>query len=317
MATEFVQSLLAPDEEIVANARQHWMALIRFALQPIVILGAALLCLAIGSWINPTGDGLISDLVRFFDTLLGLVTLGLFIAAAVWIPAQILRWTQRRYVLTSRRVLYSEGLLRRSSVEAALTQITDVTYKETFVGRYFGYADLTVVTAAGANLDFRQMIGALDFKKQIMGAQEQLIRARAGQILTAQGQPLAASIATQGAIPAPEAPATPAPTAAIGPAAAASVPAPAVGAPATPPPAPIEDESGWDAVAEPVATAPSAPASPAAGPAVPTTGEVEVERAESVEDITATLARLADLRDQGVISAEDYEEKKQDLLGRL
>jgi hypothetical protein len=83
MATEFVQSLLAEDEQIVANARQHWMALVRFALQPIVILGAALVSLAIGSWINPTGDGLISDLVRFFDTLLGLLTTGLFIVAAI------------------------------------------------------------------------------------------------------------------------------------------------------------------------------------------------------------------------------------------
>jgi hypothetical protein len=309
MATEFVQSLLAQDEVIITNGRQHWMALLRFALQPIVILGAALVCFAIGSWINPTGDGLIADLVRFFDTLLGLVTLGLFIAAAVWIPVQILRWTQRRYVLTSRRVLYSDGLLRRSSTEAALTQITDVTYKETFIGRYFGYADLTVVTAAGANLDFRQMVGALDFKKSIMGAQETLIRARAGQILTSEGQPLAASIVTQGAIPAPAT--TTAPAAAP---AAVTAPAPAPAGPVAPPPPPVEDDSGWDAVVEPVAGA-TAPA--AATMATPATGEVEVERAETVEDITATLARLADLRDQGVISAEDYEEKKQELLSRL
>jgi hypothetical protein len=34
--------------------------------------------------------------------------------------------------------------------------------------------------------------------------------------------------------------------------------------------------------------------------------EIEVERAESVEDITQTLASLAQLRDQGVISAEAY-----------
>jgi hypothetical protein len=58
---------------------------------------------------------------------------------------------------------------------------------------------------------------------------------------------------------------------------------------------------------------------PAATPSVASTTapEIEVERAESVEDITQTLASLAQLRDQGVISAEDYEEKKQDLLGRL
>jgi hypothetical protein len=305
MATEFVQSLLADDEQIVSTVRQHWMALIRFALQPIVILGAAVVCLAIGSWINPTGDGLIADLVRFLDTLLGLVTLALFIIAAIWIPVQILRWTQRRYVLTTRRVLYSNGLLRRSSVEAALTQITDVTYKETFVGRYFGYADLTVVTSAGANLDFRQMIGALDFKKQVMTAQEALIRARAGQILTSEGKPLAASIVTQGAIPAPDS-TTSSPTPAVAP----------VAQPVAPPP-PIEDESGWDAVAEPVAGAGASAPTPTPAPVDSATGGMEVERAESVEDITATLARLADLRDQGVITTEDYEEKKQELLGRL
>jgi hypothetical protein len=318
MATEFVQSLLAQDEVVVANARQHWMALLRFALQPIVILGAALVCFAIGSWINPSGDGLISDLIRFFDTLLGLVTLGLFIVAAVWIPVQILRWTQRRYVLTNRRVLHSDGLLRRSSIEAALTQITDVGFKETFIGRYFGYADLSVVTASGEPLRFRQMVDGLEFKKQIMNAQEALIRARAGQILTAEGQSLAASIVTQGATPTPGA--APAVAASAPVSAAASTPAAAAPAQALPPAAPsiapgtpIEDESGWDSVAEPVAGAPTATPS-VASTAAP---EIEVERAESVEDITQTLASLAQLRDQGVISAEDYEEKKQDLLGRL
>ena len=34
-------------------------------------------------------------------------------------------------------------------------------------------------------------------------------------------------------------------------------------------------------------------------------------------DVTQTLARLADLRDSGAITAEEYEAKKQELLGRL
>jgi hypothetical protein len=40
------------------------------------------------------------------------------------------------------------------------------------------------------------------------------------------------------------------------------------------------------------------------------------EDEESVR-VTETLARLADLRDQGAISAEEYEQKKDELLGRL
>ncbi len=40
-------------------------------------------------------------------------------------------------------------------------------------------------------------------------------------------------------------------------------------------------------------------------------------RPMSPEEITQTLARLADLRDQGAISADDYEAKKSELLARL
>ncbi len=55
----------------------------------------------------------------------------------------------------------------------------------------------------------------------------------------------------------------------------------------------------------PPAPAPSQPLSPAAD-----------EDEESVR-VTETLARLADLRDKGAISAEEYEQKKNELLGRL
>lgn len=37
----------------------------------------------------------------------------------------------------------------------------------------------------------------------------------------------------------------------------------------------------------------------------------------SPDEVTRTLASLADLRDRGAITAEDYEQKKADLLGRL
>jgi hypothetical protein len=37
----------------------------------------------------------------------------------------------------------------------------------------------------------------------------------------------------------------------------------------------------------------------------------------SPDEVTRTLANLADLRDRGAITAEDYEQKKADLLGRL
>ena len=53
----------------------------------------------------------------------------------------------------------------------------------------------------------------------------------------------------------------------------------------------------------------------AAGPPRADTGTTE--RADSPEEISESLARLAALRDSGAITAADYDAKKQELLGRL
>ena len=53
----------------------------------------------------------------------------------------------------------------------------------------------------------------------------------------------------------------------------------------------------------------AAAAAPASEPAMSTEDESR--------EITETLARLADLRDKGAITAEEYEAKKDELLGRL
>ena len=120
---------------------------------------------------------------RWIDTLLGLVTAGLFILAIVWFPLQAIRWVKRRYLITDRRVLYVEGWLRRNSMDAGLSMITDVTFRETFLGRHLGFADLVIATAANRPLHFRDIRDAVDFKKAIMAAQQGTVVARADKIL--------------------------------------------------------------------------------------------------------------------------------------
>ena len=63
--------------------------------------------------------------------------------------------------------------------------------------------------------------------------------------------------------------------------------------------------------------------SPTAGPrrrrprAAPAAAADGAARDLSPDEVTRTLASLADLRDRGAITAEEYEPKKADLLGRL
>jgi membrane protein YdbS with pleckstrin-like domain len=364
--------MLGDGETILAEGRQHWMALIRFALQPILVFLAAIGCLLLGTWLTPSGDGLFNDIFRWIDTLLGLLTLGLFILAVVWFPIQVLRWIKRRFLVTDRRVLYVEGLLRRNSRDAGMKMITDVGFRQTFLGRRMGFGDLTIATAANRPLHFREMRDAVAFKKVIMAAQMGTIEKRADEIL---GKPAAvpsvAAVATAidpesfppptpawdgsdvpemaeddippadpeifGTVAATTAEpvtgaATPATDATIAvPAAAVVEPVTAAAVAATADDEismPVADVAVVDVAATEAATpvveaAPVAPVAAAEAPAAALAdidsviAAPETEAATGAAAVTEALARLADLRDSGAITEEDFEAKKQDLLDRL
>ena len=74
-------------------------------------------------------------------------------------------------------------------------------------------------------------------------------------------------------------------------------------------------------MAGPGGVAPTAAAAPvaatAAAPAVDLTPTTPADAQEPAADPAATLARLGEMRDQGLITAEDYEAKKTEILGRM
>jgi hypothetical protein len=82
-------------------------------------------------------------------------------------------------------------------------------------------------------------------------------------------------------------------------------------------------EQGFQVPAPPLrASVPMPPSEPVAAPPVapapaPPAPSGDAGRVMTAEQITRALGDLAELRDRGAISAEDFEAKKQDLLGRL
>ena len=73
------------------------------------------------------------------------------------------------------------------------------------------------------------------------------------------------------------------------------------------------EQEAFQIPAPPLRAAPPPPPEPAPSP----TPAPPTPRQMSSEEITSALSDLADLRDRGAISPEEYEAKKQDLLGRL
>ena len=232
----YADRLLADGERVALRGRQHILATIIEGRVAWALFILSLVLLLLDLQLAP---GVARD-------LFGWLGLALLVIGLVWLAVIYMAWYSQDYLVTNRRVLKVEGILRKRSADSSLEKINDAVLEQSVVGRMLGYGDLDIMTAAEESVDrYRMLAQAQTFKRTMLDEKHKLEQ-EAFQI------------------PAPPLRATPPPL----------EPAPVV----APPPA---------------------------------------ARQMTSDEITNALGGLADLRDRGAISPEEYEAKKQDLLGRL
>lgn len=236
----YADRLLADGERVILRTRQHPIAPIvegRTALATLIASAVLIVLTAQLPADNP---------IRL---VLGYATLILLLISLAWLGLIFIGWYAEDYMVTSRRVLKVDGILRKRSADSSLEKINDAILEQSVLGRIFGYGDLEILTAAETPVDHYSFLsGAQQFKRTMLDAKHSLEQ----EVYDFPGPPLRAGAPTAGQ----------------------------------------------------ASAAPAAPAAP-------------VPPSMSSDEITRALGNLADLRDRGAISPEDYEAKKQDLLGRL
>jgi hypothetical protein len=248
----YADRLLADGERPILRARQHLLAPFIEGRTALAILLASAVLLALLSL-----SGMPDNTLR---QILGYATLILLLIAIAWLGVIFIGWYSEDYLVTNRRVLKVDGILRKRSADSSLEKINDAILEQSVLGRILNYGDLEILTAAETPVDhYSYLAGAPSFKRTMLDAKHALEQ----EVYDFPGPPLRASA----------------------------------------PPATASAASS------------AAPAMASAG--APATDVASAGRSMSSEEITRALGNLADLRDRGAISAEDYEAKKQDLLGRL
>ena len=236
----YADKLLAQGERVALRGRQHFLATLIEGRVAWAIFIASLVLLVLVAQLGPTTP----DLVR---QLFSWLALGLLLIGLAWLAQIYLNWFMQDYLVTNRRVLKVEGVLKKRSADSSLEKINDAVLEQSVFGRMLGYGDLDILTANEQSVDrYRMLAEAQTFKRTMLEEKHKLEQ----DVFQIPAPPLRATA------PAPAAPA---------------------------------------------AAAPPAPAA----------------RQMSSDEITTALGDLADLRDRGAISPEEYEAKKQDLLGRL
>jgi Bacterial PH domain/Short C-terminal domain len=253
----YADRLLADGERVALRGRQHVLATFIEGRIAWAIFLASLVLLLLITRLAPD----VPDVVR---QIFSWIALGLLLVGLAWLAVIYIAWYAEDYLITNRRVMKVEGVLKKRSADSSLEKINDAVLEQSVMGRMLGYGDLDILTANEQSVDrYRMLAEAQTFKRTMLDEKHKLEQ----ESFQIPAPPLRASG------PAPDmVPATPMPA---------------------PSPAPTPE--------------PAAPPPPGA-PAV---------RQMSTDEITTALGSLADLRERGAITPEEYEAKKADLLGRL
>lgn len=211
--------------------------------------------------------------------------LALLVGVVMLVRAFIIWWSQV-YLVTNQKVMKVSGIVRKTASGSSLEKINDTMIEQPALGRLLNYGTVQVLTASNeADLRYRIMSEPMQFRRAILDAKQDWERAQAHDIAHAIRSGQQAIDPNTAALP-PQ-PVDPLVTGQYPPA----------------PPYPYEGQVSYQ---QPPTYPPPAP------PAAPVTG-AEASPAQ----ITELIGQLANLRDAGAITPEEFEAKKAELLGRL
>ncbi len=162
----YAESLLAKNEHVVYQGRQHWLAPLSDSLRPIVLVLLGLVILFLAVFVKASG---------VFWTVTALLSLVLILVGSVWSAIVWLTWRAQEYLITNRRVLKVEGLIDKRSADSSLEKINDAILSQGILARLLKYGNLDIMTAAEEAIDRYEMLAnAVDFKKAMLNAKNDL-----------------------------------------------------------------------------------------------------------------------------------------------
>lgn len=175
----FPTKLLGPGEEIHLDSRPNWSYLFWPSVGSALVVAGCVVAVVL--WTRA-------------PSYVGLICLGLGLVAVAYLGARYLGWRTTTFVVTSQRIVYRTGVLRRTGREIPIGRVQDVTYHQTIVERIVRAGSLTVESAGRHGQDPFPDISKPD---QVQSLINRIVTQSAGGYPVAQG---AAMISPSGTV---------------------------------------------------------------------------------------------------------------------
>ena len=126
------EGMLGEGEDVLYDARPSWTALVGRAASVVVVLAAALAVVVVWTTAPPWCGWVLLAMVLLAGGRLGLA---------------LARWRATSIAVTTSRVVYRTGVLRRSGREVPITSVQDVSFRQGILERVARAGSVTVESA--------------------------------------------------------------------------------------------------------------------------------------------------------------------------
>ena len=158
----YVESLLGKNEHILWRARQHWIVLTaNFFINLFIFIAIVAVAVLAGR-------------IDFLKGISNWILLALLVPIA-WFGWSVLQWWAEEYLITTHRVVQTEGLVNKRTEDSSLEKINDITLTQSVLGRILNYGDLVIITGSDIGLNaLRRLARPVDFKKTLLEQKQKL-----------------------------------------------------------------------------------------------------------------------------------------------
>jgi len=163
MADSYLNKLMGDNEQILLVTHQHWSILVLEILSETVLAIALIV--------------LITLMLILLPVLGPLVALGylLLLFPLASLTRDVLIWTNRKFVITSRRVIQLSGVANKDVTDSSLEKVNDVKLDQSVWGRLLNYGDVEILTGSELGVNkFTKIADPVGFKTAMLNAKNKL-----------------------------------------------------------------------------------------------------------------------------------------------
>jgi uncharacterized membrane protein YdbT with pleckstrin-like domain len=161
----YVEKILGANEAILARTKAHFFVLFGRIFKEIIIL----IVLVVG-YITVRTE-LQTDQAFLFQ--IAFLVVGIIVLISLL--ADFLRWKNEEYIVTTRRVIHSRGVMSKKILDSSLSKINDVVLEQSWMGRMMNYGTIRILTASDEVINaLINIYNPIGFKQAMLEAKAQL-----------------------------------------------------------------------------------------------------------------------------------------------